>query len=223
MRSRPSKILLLLIIVLTACGEGEVDDIDRPEWWELPYAREVISFEPGEGAGYGASLLPDIVLGPPTGRGTMSASLDVLSLGGGGEIVLGFGGREIINGEGVDFLVFENPFWVQGEPEQVFAELGEVSVSLDGESWYTFPCEYSPDDPPPYQGCAGWSPTLAYDAFQEVPLVWERAGGDGFDLSQVGLDRARYVRIRDVWGLGDAPSQGFDLDAVGLIHFEEAL
>lgn len=216
-------LLLGLSLVLSggsACGEGDFDENSENGVSELPYARSVISFEPGEGAGFGSAAMPGVVLGPPDGRGVMSASLEVLSLGDGGEIVLGFGDREIVNEEGPDFVVFENPFWPQGDADQVYAELGEVAVSEDGEEWHVFPCEFEPEDLPPYPGCAGWTPTLNYEAEEVVPLQLEVTGGDGFDLADVGIDRARYVRIRDVWGLGEAPSRGFDLDSVGLIHFQ---
>ena len=48
------------------------------------------------------------------------------------------------------------------------------------------------------------------------------SGGDPFDLEDVGLDRANYVRIRDrssqeVTGV---TVDGFDLDAVGAIHLK---
>ncbi|RAL21537.1 cell surface protein [Lujinxingia litoralis] len=205
-----------------ALGCGEVDDTAEPgPWWAgLPYASEVVSFTPGEGAGFGEGNLPDVVLGPPQGKGTTSASLDVLSLGAGGEIVLGFGDRVIVDGEGADFVVFENPFYADGDPDQVFAELGEIAVSEDGEAWHTFECVASPDDAPPYVGCAGWRPTLAYEALEHPELSVAITGGDAFDLAEVGLSRARFVRIRDLWGVGASPSQGFDLDAVGILHVE---
>ena len=43
--------------------------------------------------------------------------------------------------------------------------------------------------------------------------------GDAFDLAEVGLAEARWVRIRDLGTGGEAPSAGFDLDAVGAVHF----
>lgn len=210
----------LAIVYASGCGEEEVDGEQLPDWWGLPYASEVIEFEPGEGAGFGEEEFPDVVLGPPGGGSATSGSLDVLSLGAGGEIVVAFSGREIVNAEGPDFVVFENAFWPGGDPDEVWAELGEVSVSDDGENWKTFSCEYEAGEDPPYEGCAGWTPTFAFDVQQVVPIDAEVTGGDAFDLSEVGLERARYVRIRDVWGLGEAPSRGFDLDAVGLINYE---
>jgi len=187
---------------------------------DSPYAREVISFEPGEGAGFGEGDLPDVVLGPPDGRGELSGSLDVLSLGKGGSIVLGFGENAIVDSEGGDFVVFENAFWPGGDPALVFAEPGEVSVSADGSEWHTFACDAEGDGMGRFEGCAGWTPALEYDPNASVPLDPARTGGDAFDLADVGLASARFVRVTDVSNAGSAPSAGFDLDAVGVVHVE---
>jgi hypothetical protein len=185
------------------------------------YAASVESFSPGESGGYNADKLPDIVLGPPQGKGTDSGSLDVLSLGSGGEIVLGFGERGIADGPGPDFVVFENAFWPGGDASQVFAELGEVSVSEDGETWQTFACDTSGDGNASFPGCAGFTPTLVYDASKLVPLDPDKSGGDAFDLADLGVTRARFVKIRDLKTLPPGgTTSGFDLDAVCAIHVE---
>ncbi len=188
----------------------------------LPYAARVVDFSPGPGAGFGQDRFPDIVLGPPSGRGTGAGSLTVLSLGVGGQIVLDFGESVIVDGAGPDFVVFENPFWAGGDPEQVFAEPGEVSVSEDGEQWFAFPCDPAGDGRGRYPGCAGWTPTERYDASDLVPLDAALSGGDSFDLAEIGLSLARYVRIRDLSTEGAAPTAGFDLDAVGAVHLAPA-
>jgi hypothetical protein len=183
------------------------------------YATSVESFTPGEGAGYNADKFPDIVLGPPKGKGTDSGSLDVLSLGSGGEIVLGFGEHAIADGPGPDFVVFENAFWPGGDASQVFAELGEVSVSEDGNVWQTFACDTKGDGQGRYPGCAGYTPTQVFDANELVPLDPEKSGGDAFDLAELGVTRARWIKIRDLKTLeAGGTSSGFDLDAVGAIH-----
>jgi hypothetical protein len=185
----------------------------------LPYARDVVHFEAGPNAGYGQQDLPGVVLGAPGGMGTSAGALDVLSLGVGGEIVLGFGNRVIEDGAGPDFIVFENAFWPGDDPVAVFAEPGEVAVSEDGERWETFPCDAQTEaEEGRFPGCAGWSPTLEFDPFTLLPLDPEKTGGDAFDLDDVGLERARYVRIRDLSDAGDGTSAGFDLDAVGIVH-----
>jgi hypothetical protein len=146
-------------------------------------------------------------------------SLDVLSLGAGGEIVLGFGEQVIVDGPGPDFVVFENPFWPGGNAAKVYAELGEVSVSDDGESWQTFACDRAGDGAGHFAGCAGVTPTLAYDAATLVPLDPTQTGGDVFDLAELGLTSAHFVRIHDLETLPPAgTTSGFDLDAVGIVN-----
>ncbi|MEM7678155.1 MAG: cell surface protein [Myxococcota bacterium] len=182
----------------------------------LPYATEVVSFEPGPGAGFGQDDLPEVVLGPPIGLGVNAGGLDVLSLGVGGTIVLGFDDA-IVDGPGADFVVFENPFFVGGDSEQIFAELGRVSVSADGESWQHFGCE--PSGPPPWPGCAGWRPTRRFDP-AVLPLDPDESGGDPFDLADVDLALVRFVRIEDLSSEGEGTTAGFDLDAVGVVHLD---
>jgi len=200
---------------------GAAGETSSPPADAGPYATRVVSFSPGEGAGFNESKLPDIVLGPPRGLGTGRGSLDVLSLGAGGEIVLGFGEHAVVDGPGPDLIVFENPFWPGGDAGQVFAELGEVAVSEDGESWHSFACDSAGDGEGHYAGCAGVKPTLSYDADAVVPLDPELTGGDAFDLAELDVTRARFVRVRDLRTLDPAGNtSGFDLDAVGAVHFE---
>lgn len=219
--TRSSGPALLLVPWAVACG-GALDEPTPSAAAPLPYAREVVSFAPGEGAGYGADALPDVVLGPPDGKGTGAGSLDVLSLGKHGSIVLGFGEQLISDGPGADFVVFENAFWAGGDPTAVYAEPGEVSVSEDGETWHTFPCAARGDGAGRYVGCAGWTPTLAFDADSLDVLDPELTGGDAFDLFELGVGAARFVRVSDVSAAGTAPSAGFDLDAVGVVNTAEA-
>lgn len=212
----------LLCLAAVGCGGTMVeppgmDDGGLRDPGALPYARELVAFDPGEGSGFGSDKLPEIVLGPPKGRGSNAGSTDVLSLGAGGTIVLGFAGA-IVDGPGADFIVFENAFFASGEPSVPFAELGAVAVSDDGQRWQELSCEIGGDGAGRYPGCAGWNPVHIYDAFAAVPLTPEAAGGDAFDLADFGVKAARYVRLRDLGGGGEAPTRGFDLDAVGVIH-----
>jgi hypothetical protein len=195
----------------------------------------VVSFDPGECAGFGAASLPGIVEGPPAGGGSAHGSTDVVSLGGGGTIVLSFAPNAIVDGPGPDFIVFENPFWVGGNPNDVYAEPGEVSVSDDGASWHTFPCAptLDPQSPhgtgvaPPYGQCAGWHIVLSNPQNGISPLDPAAAGGDAFDLADLGVTHARYVRIVDRTQeacpeAGPRPdSNGFDLDAVSIVNAEQ--
>lgn len=216
---RGGLLLLLLLLGLAACGGSEPSE--ATPIGRLPYAEVLNAFDPGPGAGYGSQKLPDVVLGAPSASD--APSLDVVSLGTGGTIVLDFGAdREIYDGPGPDLVVFENPFWVGGDPAQPFAELGEVSVSADGTNWHVFPCDTAGSGDGVHPGCAGWTPTRAFPANETEVLNPEVVGGDHFDLAELGVASARFVRVRDLETLpGAPPSAGFDLDAVGAFHLRE--
>ena len=218
---------VLMGFAFTGCGMDSLpsEPIEEPPGCDLDtqhhwFAQEVIQFEPGSGAGFGEESYPDVVLGAPQGNGTGGGGLDVLSLGVGGEIVLGFGDLQIVDGDGPDFIVFENPFWPNGNPANVWADLAQVSVSHDGETWHAFPCDEAGNGEGQYLGCAGWQPVEDFVVDVCFELDPETAGGDAFDLAQLGLERARYVRIKDLASEGPPPSAGFDLDAVGVVYFE---
>jgi hypothetical protein len=175
------------------------------------FGDQVVSFAPGLNAGYGQSQLPCVVLGPPIGGGAASGSLDVLSLGNLGSIVLAFDDVEVVDGPGPDLLVFENA--IAG-----FAEPGLVGVSDDGQTWHEWPCEPQNVDGG-YPHCAGVhavlsSPTDGVSATD--PAV---AGGDAFDFADLGVARARYVRIRDSgFSHYGGTTGGFDLDAIAAVN-----
>ena len=207
-----------------------------------PHADAIVSFVPGPGSGFGAGDLPGIVLGPPYGAGAFTGGLDVLTLGRGGIIELAFVDNTIVDGPGSDFTVFENAFLeiVLGRSAPPFAEPGRVSVSADGVEWHEFErCRNDPLEPPEFPGCAGVYPVLsnAGRALSPPPTLPsltplahligvklgeftlpEGSGGDSFDLAEVGLEFARYVRIEDVSLDGGGETAGFDLDAVTAIH-----
>lgn len=180
------------------------------------FATSVTSYEFGGGQTFGQDHFPAAVLGPPSGGGCCAGSLDVTSLGDGGYAVLEFDRNVIVDEPGADFLVFENPFQSsESAAESTYAELGTVSVSQDGETWFDYPCTA---DAYPYGECAGWHPVLANPKTNDVdPLSPEAAGGDAFDLGDVGLEWARYVRVSDrpeaEGGVGT-----FDLDAAAIVH-----
>lgn len=183
-----------------------------------PFADRVVSYRLGEGGGLNEGDLPDIVLGAPRGGGLYQGSLHVLSLGVGGEIVLEMTDYLIFDGDGADFTVFENPFQVASDSQVTFAEPGIVGVSEDGENFVDFSCSLTQ----PYAGCAGVRSVLANAGLNTIdPTDPSVSGGDSFDLEDVGLRSARFIRIRDS-GLGLGPigpgTRGFDLDACVVIH-----
>lgn len=186
---------------------------------DSPYADEVVSYVIGPGGGLNEEDLPEIVLGPPRGQGPSQGSFHIFSLGRGGEIVLEFTDYLVFDGEGVDFTVFENAFQIGSDPENTFAEPGIVAVSEDGEDFFEFPCDF---EARPYAGCAGVHPTLANPDENEIdPTDPNVSGGDSFDLADVDLTTARFVRIRDsgeIFGPAGGISAGFDLDAVAIVN-----
>jgi hypothetical protein len=202
-----------------ATGDGEGHDggwtdscgHKRPD----AFADEVIAFTPGPTAGYGQSELPCVVLGPPVGGGLTSGSLDVLSLGNEGSIVLKFDDVELVDGPGPDLIVFENAL-------PGFVEPGFVAVSQDGQDWHEWPCQ--PEDADAgYPYCAGIRPVLSSPSNGISPTDPAAAGGDDFDLAALGISRARYVRIRDSgFSHYGATTGGFDLDAIAAANAQPA-
>jgi hypothetical protein len=197
-------------------------DASRGEGGLAPdrFVTGVVSFTPGPCAGFGESRMPGIVEGPPVGGGASQGSLDVVSLGVGGEIVLSFAPNAIVDGPGPDFIVFENPFDIGGNPMNPYAEPGEVSVSDDGTTWSTYPCTATSY---PYGSCAGWHPVYSAPGNGISPVDPATAGGDAFDLADLGVTEARFVRIRDVSGevcpdAGGPNTDGFDLDAISIVN-----
>jgi len=265
---------LFLLIISAGCTEGgdddqgasddldiddDADDSDSLPWQCSPenYAIQVVECALAENGGFGEEYLPDNITGPPSGRGgfaPQSSPRELLSLGDGGYVVLKLG-RKVVDGEGPDLVVFENPFYCSDDEDCLFTEVAVVEVSQDGELWHRFPFDYEPTgdepwtNPNSYTGLAGVNPvyaTCSADDFID-PLDPEVSGGDLFDLADVGLKWAAYVRIVDAGndetnpgsqiadgdgdllddagnhGFSSPPTAGFDLDAVGIINGGERL
>ncbi len=192
------------------------------------------------------SWQPGMVLGPPGDSTPTSGSLSVISLGHGGGIVLEFRHTEIVDGPGPDFIVFENAFFCGAAPLSasedygVFAEPGLVAVSEDGIEFFPFPFDADAlaqvsslcSERPLIEsldGLIGVTPSFTGDyRLPDDPLMFDPGapggvsghGGNAFDLADLGLQRARFIRITDpdiVLGLPGS-SEGLDLDAVVALH-----
>lgn len=186
-----------------------------------PFVDRVVEFKQGQGGGFNADELPDIVLGCPHGGGELLGSSHVLSLGREGSITLEFVDNEVFDGEGVDLLVFENsikPAPGTGAVNPGY-DLGKVEVSADGIEWKTFPY-----DTGTRKGCAGHLPVYSNPETEEgkniSPTDPDKAGGEGFDLKEVELKTVRFIRITDLGlsSLSGKTTHGFDLDAVAAVH-----
>jgi hypothetical protein len=205
--------------------EGFVDEEVNPVFtgWATGY----IDYFPASGA-EGDWTDPENALGPVTGD-----HYDIVSLGdldqseidagdSPGEITLTFD-TPIANGDGYDFVVFENGFF-QNPPldtSKGFFELAYVEVSSDGTQFVRFDSDSQTSDPGvsayPYLAI---DPTDVYNLAGKHPNAYETSEGTGFDLSEltddslvlsgdVDLNNINYIRIIDIPGSGDfADAQG---------------
>ena len=217
LRGRALGALLLVGFISSACGSAGSGSAppDTEHSCTSRFATTVESFIAGSGPSFGQAHLPAVVLGPPKGAGSINGSLDVVTLGNGGSITLGFAPSAIVDRPGPDFIVFENAFYVNGDPDAPYAELASVEVSDDGADFVAYPCTASVA---PYGSCAGWHPVYANPDDNTIdptdPVV---AGGDAFDLADLGMPEARYVRITDRVDLTGSNGT-FDLDAVSIVN-----
>jgi len=191
-------------------GEGTGEEPNR-------FATHVIEFSGGGNT--------DLILGGPRGRGLYQGSIHVLSLGDNGSVTVGFD-VVITNGPGSDFIVFENPFYINGTNGAVFAELSYVEVSSDGSHFARFPSiSLTPPGgmmyPDNIVNLAGVYPVLAnVDTNNIDPFDPDDAGGDPFDLDDlltdslvqsglVDLQNINYIQLIDIYGDGSClDSQG---------------
>lgn len=217
LRVRALGALLGIGFLSSACGSAGTDSAAHGSVHACAsrFATTVSSFTAGPGPTFGQDDLPDVVLGPPKGAGAINGSLDVVTLGNGGSITLGFEPSWIVDGPGPDLIVFENAFYVNGNPDTPYAELASVEVSEDGEHFEAFPCTATQA---PYGSCAGWHPVYANPDTNTIdPTDPAVAGGDAFDLADIGVGQARYVRITDRVDLTGVNGL-FDLDAVSIVN-----
>lgn len=167
--------------------------------------------------GWNHDKMPDVVLGPPKG------SFDTVSLGCEGSLTVGFVDPPLTDGPGADLIVFENPF------APSFPEPLKVEVSDDACTWHEFPC-----NPVTLQGCGGISVVKALPKSGIDPTDPKVAGGDAFDLADIGVARARFVRVtsvsREYWLAKEQTEKwcdpspmttgkgGSDVDAFAFVH-----
>jgi len=164
----------------------------------------------------------DKIKGVPHGCGLYCGCKDsILTLGNNGCVTVGFN-VIIRNGNGYDFIIFENPFMIFEDDEEVFAELFYVEVSTDNISFARFPSKSLTAEPVYNRGIninnvsnlGGVHPVLS-NAFENNlnPFNPQQAGGDPFDLDDllddtlvqdglVDLDNINYVRLIDIPGDG---------------------
>ncbi|MEM8680440.1 MAG: PEP-CTERM sorting domain-containing protein [Planctomycetota bacterium] len=138
MRLTTSFALCVLVITSgTGVQAGDPTSIDASSPELVAWASELVEFAATpSGAGTGSEAL-----GIPDATFASLGDLDDPEINAGnapGSITLSFGGQSIVNGSGWDFAVFENAGEFFDAPF-IFAELGFVQVSTDGQSFAQFP------------------------------------------------------------------------------------
>jgi hypothetical protein len=183
-------------------------------------------------SGYASHGSETDALGPADA--TYDGPYSVVSLGDGGHITLTFA-QPIANGTGADFAVFENGI------TDGFLELAKVRVSSNGIDFFTFPSVSLT----PAMTQVGSFDLLDPTNIHNLAGKYRFGFGTPFDLANLAgtpglnINAVTHVQIEDVVGsidplyrtldsLGnpindpwptDFPTGGFDLDAVGVIHF----
>lgn len=133
------------------------------------------------------------------GGGNTSGGVDVFSLdatGTGATLVLEWQSKRITNGAGIDFTVFENSFYINGNSTTRFMDLTLVEVSIDNTNYCGFAPNYTnvpettySNNPATWSNFAGKTPVLlnqktnnlsATDSFDN-----SKSGGDSYDLANL--------------------------------------
>ncbi|EIE02125.1 LIC_13355 family lipoprotein [Leptospira licerasiae] len=179
-------------------------DLRNPETGRgIFVADEIVSAPTSNGIGFkDSNCLVDGI----RGQGKFNGSLDVYSLedsGSGSAIILRWAGVKVLPTSGIDFIVYENPFFVGVQNgtnsfDNVFMEPLIVEVGNDLTNWCGWDPEYTNSDPNTFVGnpiywarFAGITPfaynqdtnPMTVSEVFDTDIVNGRGGGDGFDLA----------------------------------------
>jgi len=143
-----------------------------------------------------------------------------LSLGDKGEVILKIqSGGQIFNGRGADFSIFGTLTFELGNIERnpALIQIAQVGVAWNNDEaeYKWFPCNVEKLRLSELRGCAG--------------IKSQQSGGDQFDLALIGVNAARFVKIRDAGNNVEVlseedrevvadPTAGFDLDAMVILN-----
>jgi len=157
--------------------------------------------------------------GKPEGAGISASSADVIEIGD-NAIIFAFDERKCVNQPGADFVVFTSAKYRSSDKPQDYDASAwrdmtpaKVAVSMDGQTWSNFAATennaYNTNDPRHYEGYwAGINPTIA-NSVNNLNVEFASAGGDRFDLSAIGMDEIRYIKIE---------GKGCKIDAIALLN-----
>jgi len=197
-----------------AAGQSGSEAIASTDSRIIGWATSVLLYSPGSNVD---PMWQDTSMAVGLAEGN---SFDVVSLGRGGSITLQLA-SPVNDSNGPDLAIFENSF------SDTFLELAFVEVSSDGVNFTRFPshsqtagpvAQYGTIDPTNLDGLAG---------------KYRQGFGTPFDLADVNMSSARYIRIIDIVGNGTATdsqgniifdpyatigSAGFDLDGIAALQ-----
>lgn len=166
------------------------------------FAVTVLSYTPAPGQFVNIAMFnnPARALGPPIGAGTITPdNTGVVTLGGfGGSLVLAFDHPVLDdprNAHGLDFIVFGNAFWSNGDPLSRFGEAAVIEISLDANAnglpddpWFLIPGSHL--TPPVARQTQDWDNDPA-TATPPATLSWYPAGAPSpMTTSAFGLPAA---------------------------------
>jgi hypothetical protein len=161
---------------------------------------DTVTYAPGDtGSEFGDKVK---AINGVRGGGKSAGSLDVFSLastGANASMILEWAGKRVINGEGIDFIVYENPFQTGSDSNIVFFEPIIVEVGIDKTNFCGFAPSYTNSNqtiysknPNHWNRFAGIKPVF-YN-IETNPLTDDdlfnvsKTGGDAFDLSDLSAD-----------------------------------
>lgn len=175
------------------------------------------------------------------------AQKSLLSLGKGGSLIIALRDGVIVNAEGPDFVLWENPFCFLQTPHdqdavneneaaaypaytpdslranEVFDQYVKCFTELARVSVSADPQgeTFYPIEPCSRSGSSQTSKCSGYglNVYQEGQMDVTRAGGDLFDLSDTPLEEVRAIMIEDLGFDGNQGAAGYDLDAFAIHHF----
>jgi hypothetical protein len=202
---RVKTLLVLVLTVFLAVGNA----IAAPGDFDGPYSLHGVTLDVANWwatsvVGSSQQNPPENILGPVDGKWAIGSPSD-------GWITVGFD-QAITNGSGDDFAVWENGFNV-GATGRIYAELGYVDVSTDGDNWVEFPSAYLEVE----SGSPNIDPTYVYNLagnYEAHYIPVEEREGTPFDLEDIlstsevlaGLvdpNEINYIRLRDIIGGGE--------------------
>ncbi len=247
-------IIFFIFSFYLSCGKQDIDSHSLPSenlcegeailQYSPIYMDTVNYYREGEGVNKDFSDYQKAINGV-RGGGKYIGSLDVVSLGNGGIIVLSSSKYVIKNGDGCDFKIFENPFVMKKDNyDYYYMEVATVWVTTspempnpeDDSQWIKFPVKYDSSAFPGnkdrfLKGFAGVNPVFFnHDCFRINPKL-DTAGGDCFDIQElidkkyISSDSSIYfIRLKDG---GDKYNEGhscckpydFDLDGIIIINY----